>query len=191
MNLKTVLTRVKSTKLSQPDAYTCQSACVAMALNKPASEIPKIRSQLVQMPGGAGSPDNMAHLLSLGLGNRYSLDLDASLKEVQDWLLAGELLITHGWFSQSGHVIVLDGIQADPERMSVRYDVRDPYGEFMASTWRYGGKETSYDGFYSSWIIYAACVAGVNASSAAAIYRRGELDSRRGGMWVHRIRPEA
>jgi hypothetical protein len=189
MTFQRVLTRVKSTKLSQPDAYTCQSACVAMVLNKPASEIPKIRSQLVGMPGGAGSPDNMAHLLSLGLGDRYSLDLDASLKEVQDWLLAGELLITHGCFSNSGHVIVLDGIKADPDRMSVSFDVRDPYGEFNGTTWRYDGKETSYDGFYSAWMIYAACVAGQSRDDAARIYRRGELDSRRGGMWCHRIRP--
>ena len=39
-------------------------------------------------------------------------------------------------------------------------------------------------------LLYATCVAGVSVGNARTIYQRGQLDSRRGGMWVHRIRPQ-
>jgi hypothetical protein len=182
------LTKVKSTRLSQPDAVTCQSACLAMAFGYEAESIPRIRQQLLQ-GGDPGDPSNMADVARSIIGPRYSLDLDASLNDCKQWLTAGEFLITHGWFTGSGHVICLDGCQADAEKLSIKFDVRDPWGEFDARSWRYAGGADRYDGFYSAFLIYAACVAGQSRDDAARIYRRGELDSRHGGMWVHRIKP--
>jgi hypothetical protein len=181
-------TKVKASNLPQPNSYTCQSACIAMVCNSPGSEIPIIRSQLEQM-GDAGNPGNMGKILGQKLGSRYQLDLDSSLKDCQEWLKSGEILITHGWFTRSGHVIVLDGLEADTSNLSYRLSAKDPWGEFDFASFRYLPGINFYDGFYSSRGIYATCVKSVSLDSAISIYRRGELDSNLGGMWVHRIKP--
>lgn len=179
-------TKVKSLYLAQPDASTCQSACIAMVTSNP--DIAGIRAKLVSQ-GVAGDPYNMGRLLKAALGNRYNFEDDASLKEIREWLKNGEILITHGYFSASGHVIVLDGVAIDPDKLSYKLDVRDPYGEFDAKSWSYKGAATKYDGYYSSHLIYATCVAGQSVTDARRIYQRGELDSTRPGAWIHRVRP--
>lgn len=179
-------TKVKSLFLSQPDAVTCQSACIAMATNDP--DVLSVRNRLLNS-GEAGDPYNMGRVLSDRLGSLYEFDENASLSEICDWLKNGELLITHGWFTRSGHVIVLDGVQIDPTNLSYRLDVRDPWSEFDFRSWSYNNPSVQkFDGFYSSYGIYAACVVGQSASDSARIYRRGELDSQRKGAWVHRIK---
>lgn len=173
--------------IEQPDSQTCQSACLKMA-GVPL-DVMSIRQSLLSL-GDAGSPQNMGLVAKRYLGARYSFDEDASLKDCQKWLKDGEFLITHGWFTGSGHVIGLDGLELDEKSLSYRLNVKDPWGEFNASRWAYNLPGNSYDGFYSSWLIYAACVAGKSQLDAESIYRRGELDSSKGGMWVHRIKPD-
>jgi hypothetical protein len=185
---QTYLTKVKQITglLSQPDPYTCQSACVGMATNE--TNIYGIRQRLESL-GDPGSPQNMGVILRERLGDRYSFDDNACLSECRDWLKAGEFLITHGWFTGSGHVVAMDGVEVDPQTLSYKLNMRDPWSEFDAKSWAYPYPSDRFDGYYSSYIIYAACVVGQSVWDAAAAYRRGELDSMRKGAWVHRIRP--
>lgn len=176
------VTKIKALNLSQPDAITCQSACIGMAVGD--KNIQSIRAKL-RSYGDPGSPAVMEKVIT-AYGLPYKREENANLKDVYDWLKAGEFLITHGWFTNSGHVICLDGLRA---RSPVRYsiNVKDPWSEFNASTWRYDLNGKFYDGFYSDGLIYATCVAGVSSSSARQIYNKGNIDINRRGMWVHRF----
>lgn len=178
---------VRDGVVSQPNAYTCQSACVCMALGL--TDVMGMRDRLEAI-GDPGSPTTMGTVLYEELGDRYSFDDNASLSEIREWLRGGEFLITHGWFTGSGHVIALDGVAIDPATLSYKISVKDPWSEFDFTSWSYNQVGvSSYDGYYSPWGLYAAIVAGGSCNHAADIYRRGELDSARKGAWVHRIRP--
>jgi hypothetical protein len=182
---------VHATNLSQPNASVCQSTCIAMVLGLNQDDIMQIRHQLEGL-GEPGNPDVMASFLKPKLGSRYELHLDASLADCREWVKNGCFLITHGWFTNSGHVICLDtvDITADMKTMSYKFSVKDPWSEFSFQDWAYNNPSVSfYDGYYSAYGLYAACVAGRSASEAAEIYKRGELDSKRSGMWVHQIKP--
>ncbi|ATW62844.1 putative peptidoglycan-binding protein [Synechococcus phage S-CBWM1] len=179
-------TDVRALNLSQPDARTCQSACIGMAVGD--RDILGIRKKLDSL-GEAGNPAVMGRVIKQ-YGVNYTFDDNASLSEVRAWLRAGEFLITHGWFTRSGHVICLDGIQTDPGTLSYRFDVKDPWSEFDGPSWSYNNPSLKFfDGFYSSHIIYAACVASVSSDHAKYLYSKKDLDSTRKGMWVHRIKP--
>lgn len=178
-------TKVKALKLSQPDALTCQATCIAMAAGDP--DIRSVRQRLLNI-GAAGDPAVMARVIHQYSNLTYQYSGNASLDEAYKWLRAGELLITHGWFTASGHVIVLDGLMRDPRSGKYLINVADPWSEFHAATWRYPGNGVKfYDGFYSEECIYAACVAGQSVSDAKIIHRSGKLDRGLAAMWVHRI----
>jgi hypothetical protein len=172
--------------LSQPDARTCQSTCIAMATGQ--ADIMGIRAKL-EATGEPGDPYNMGRLLKAYYGDRYDFDDNACMSEIRDWLKAGEFLITHGWFTGSGHVICLDGVAIDPKTMSYKISVKDPWSEFSGRSWSYNNPSVhKFDGYYSSYLLYAAIVAGQSVWDAATIYRRGELDSMKKGAWIHRIK---
>lgn len=156
-----------------------------MAVGEP--DATRIRAKLVKA-GNPGNPYVMGLVIS-SYGVNYTFDDNASLSEAREWLKDGEFLITHGWFTRSGHVICLDGLEVDPSNLSYRFNVKDPWSEFNAKAWAYNLGSLFYDGYYSSRLVYATCVKSANVREAAAIYRRGELDSMRKGMWVHRIKP--
>jgi hypothetical protein len=173
--------------LSQPNAYTCQSTCIAMAAGR--TDIMQIRAELEAI-GEPGDPGVMGVLLKKEFGDRYIFDDNACLSEVREWLKAGEFLITHIWASDSGHVICLDGVTIDPKTLGYKFSVKDPYGEFDFSSWSYNSSTVdSFDGDYSSYGIYAAGVAGQSKSDSIAIYQKRELDSMRKGAWIHRVLP--
>jgi hypothetical protein len=182
------LTKVKAAlrMVPQPDSYTCQSACIAMALGT--TNVLEIRSQLEQL-GDPGDPACMKSLLQESLGDRYSFNDNASLTDAREALKQGAYCIVHGWFTASGHVIGLDGIEIDPKTLNCRFNVKDPWSEFDFQAWQFSPAATFYDGYYSSYGIYATCVASQSFGHAAQIYRRGELDSARSGMWLHTIMP--
>ncbi len=183
-------TRVKPTNISQPDAVTCQATCIAMALGLPSDQVMRIRAELVAI-GTAGSPGVMGKVLLKYLPpERYQFDFDASLHDCYEWLKAGEFLITHGWFTGSGHVICLDEVALDMTRMAMRFSVKDPWGEFDFPRWRYLPGATFFDGFYSAVGIFAACVAGQSPDHAFQQYRAKRINTKQGGMWVHRIKPK-
>ena len=175
------ITQIKALNISQPDALTCQAACIGMGVGS--RDVQKIRRELVGR-GQAGNPSVMAAVIR-NYGRPYTLDMNASLAKVYEWLKQGEFLITHGWFTGSGHVICLDGLKRSSDRYLL--DVKDPWSEFDAPSWSYNKSSTFYDGLYSDLCIYAACVAGVSVSSAKQVYQRGLVDVNRGGMWVHRF----
>ena len=178
-------TRVKALNLSQPDGYTCQSACIAMAVGD--KNILGIRRKLFATGKAAGDPLAMGQVIRAYKNVNYIYDSNASLEKVYGWLKQGELLITHGWFTNSGHVIVLDGLSQNPTSKAYSLDVKDPWSEFDGPSWSHKKPGNFFDGFYNETIIYAACVAGTSASSAAVIYKNQGLDRKRGGMWVHRF----
>jgi GH24 family phage-related lysozyme (muramidase) len=177
------VTEIKALNLSQPDASTCQAACIGMAVGD--RDVPGIRRKLLAK-GEAGNPDVMAAVIRQ-YGRPYQLDKNASLAKCYEWLKAGEFLITHGWFTNSGHVICLDGLKAASEPGRYVFDVKDPWSEFNVQTWRYDLSSKFFDGFYSDLLIYATCVASTSAGTAQATYSRGKVNASKGGMWVHRF----
>ncbi len=173
---------IKALNLSQPDAYTCQAACIGMAVGD--GNIAGIRQKLLAR-GAAGDPAVMGHIIR-SYGRPYRYEGNASLAQCFEWLKQGEFLITHGWFTGSGHVICLDGLRDDGSGCH-SIDVKDPWSEFNAPAWAYNTGSKFYDGFYSDLLIYATCVAGVSSTDAKRVYQAGKVDASRGGMWVHRF----
>ena len=179
-------TRVQALNLSQPDASTCQAACIAMAVGD--KNITGIRKKLLAL-GDAGNPFVMSKMILQNYSVNYIFEPDATLEKVCEWLKEGELLITHGWFTGSGHVIILDGLVQNPATKGYSFDVKDPWSEFDGASWSYNKTSKFFDGFYSEHVIYAACVAGASVSDAAAVYRSKQLNRQKGGMWIHRFQP--
>lgn len=179
-------TRVQALNLSQPDASTCQAACIAMAVGD--KNIMGIRKKLLAL-GDAGNPFVMSKMILQSYKVNYIFEPNATLEKVCGWLKEGELLITHGWFTGSGHVIILDGLVQNSATKAYSFDVKDPWSEFDGSAWKYNKSSKFYDGFYSANTIYAACVAGTSVNSAASIYKSRKIDMNKGGMWVHRFWP--
>ena len=177
------ITAIKTLNLSQPDAVTCQATCIGMAVAD--RNIQGIRQRL-QAIGAAGDPAVMGRVIR-SYGKPYRYEGNASLEQVYGWLQAGEFLITHGWFTRAGHVICLDGLRQRHGSSRFELNVKDPWGEFDAPTWRYQPGAQFFDGFYSELAIYCACVAGTSADDAARRYRAGVVDRKTGGMWVHRL----
>lgn len=172
--------------ISQPNAYTCQSACIEMAFGT--NDVMGTRAKLEAI-GEPGDPAVMGKLLRQRFGDRYIFDDNACLSEIRDWLKAGEFLITHGWFTASGHVICLDGVTIDQTTLGYKISVKDPWSEFDAPSWSYNKQVDRFDGDYSARLLYAAIVAGQSCQDASAIYRSGKMDSMHKGAWVHRILP--
>jgi len=177
------VTQIKALNLSQPDASTCQSACIGMAVGD--QDVAGIRRKLAAR-GTAGDTAVMAAVIR-EYGRPYKYEANASLAQCYEWLKAGEFLITHGWFTGSGHVICLDGLKINDETGRRYLDAKDPWSEFNVQTWRYDLSIKFFDGFYSDLLIYATCVAGTSVGDAQSIYRAGRVDVNRGGMWVHRF----
>lgn len=179
-------TRIKALNLSQPDSSTCQAACIAMAVGD--KNINSVRGKLV-VEGVAGDPAVMARVIRTYKNVNYVYDGNGSLNKVCEWLKNGELLITHGWFTGSGHVIILDGLVQNPATGEYSFDVKDPWSEFDGAAWKYNKSSKFFDGLYSEYVIYAACVAGASVRDAASLYKSKRLDRKQGGMWVHRFLP--
>ena len=180
-------TKVRALNLSQPDGSTCQSACIAMSIGS--KDINDIRSQLLKL-GDAGHPSNMGQILRRYKGKKYIYDESASINDMVRYLKNGEFLITHGWFTNSGHVIALDGVKATGMAgTGYAFNVKDPWSEFDGPSWSYNKPAVNFfDGFYSDHIIYASCVVGTSRSDAAHCYH-GKVQYDLGRAWVHRILP--
>jgi hypothetical protein len=150
-------------------------------------DIYDIRSQLLKL-GDAGHPSNMGQILRRYKGKKYIYDESASIGDMVRYLKDGEFLITHGWFTDSGHVIALDGVKATGViGAGYAFNVKDPWSEFDGPSWSYNKPAVNFfDGFYSDRIIYASCVVGTSRWDAARCYT-GKIQSDLGRAWVHRI----
>lgn len=168
--------------VAQPDGNTCQAACIAKAIGT--TDVWGVRNDLLQL-GVAGDPAVMGEYLRRYV-DHYEFTANGSLDDAAKWLDAeSRVIITHGWFTSSGHVISLVGT----ERIGMKdyFMVDDPWGEFMFADWRYGANWNGNDRSYSRYGLYAACIAGASVTDAYRIYKRGELDSTRKGGWFHLI----
>lgn len=170
--------------VEQPDALTCQSAAIARVIGT--TDVMSIRAELTQGGKVAGDPWNMGRFMEKHC-KEYRFLAAASLNDARNALEDGYHLITHGYFTHSGHVIGLSGVEPDPRTLSYRFNAEDPWYEFDFPSWTYT-QLTGDDVKYSSYGIYAACVASHNVASARQIYRRGELNSAMENMWLHIIK---
>ena len=167
--------------ISQPDANTCQATCIHAVMGGK-DTIKSIRSDLDEI-GIAGDPAVMVIYLSAHFGDRYELILNASINEMRSWIAEGDVLISHGWLTHAGHVIILDGITQHGFR------VMDPWEEFSAPQWAYSGAVAAFQGVYSDRLIYAAFVEGDSFDHACTVYHDGIIDRSNKNAWVHRIKP--
>lgn len=172
----------------QPDSQTCQAAACARVVGT--TDVQSVRGELLSIAhrrgSSAGDPAVMGEFLAEQC-RYYKFDVDSCLTDARKALQEGCDLITHGWFTGSGHVIGISAVQPDANSLSYRFVCEDPWAEFDFSSWTYSGKEGN-DVLYSAYGMYAACVVGQSPSHAHSVYNRGELNSATGGMWLHVIR---
>jgi hypothetical protein len=151
-----------------------------------------VRSDLLGIAAKRGSVAGDPYVMGEYLKPRvkeYKFDVSASLNDAKKALDDGYQLITAGYFTGSGHVISLVGYEPDPRTLGYRFIVDDPWSIFSFPDWAYLDLKQSGDNVrYSSYGIYASCVASQSKWEAARIYRNGELDSAKNGMWLHYIK---
>lgn len=82
-------------------------------------------------------PDALAKIVSV-YGCHDTFKTNATILEVKEWLIQGNPAVVHGYFTKSGHIIVIIGYN------SKGFLVNDPYGELM---WN---PSNSYYDIYSS-----------------------------------------
>jgi GH24 family phage-related lysozyme (muramidase) len=71
------------------------------------------------------SPYDLAQIVE-HYGHRDRFTEHATWQEVKNWLSKGRPCVVHGWFTQSGHIIVIRGFNEQG------FIVNDPYGEYWA-----------------------------------------------------------
>ncbi|MEO8892148.1 MAG: hypothetical protein ABI417_11540 [Coleofasciculaceae cyanobacterium] len=86
-------------------------------------------------------------------------------------------MITHGWFTVPGHVILLIGYEADPVTLSYCFIVHDPYAEYDFSNGAHDLSKSGESVRYSSYGIYATNVDSDSYDRAREIYKQKTLKS--------------
>ncbi len=121
-------------------------------------------------PGGAADAFN-SYARAAGLDAHAVSRPEASLAQMQNALRAGHPIIVNGYFTSSGHVLVVTGMTKDGN-----YIVNDPYGKWNGQT--YGSYDKNSDSASSSkgqGVIYnaaqfeAAAIAGFSNYSFVEI----------------------
>ena len=105
------------------------------------------------------SPDDLRKVL-IQYGYKDDFQPDAKWAEVKAWLDSGKPCITHGWFTQSGHIIVIVGYN------NRGWIVNDPYGE-----WHKDGYDTQ--------------TSGANLVYSYAMMR--DVCGPDGDLWIHYV----
>ncbi len=80
------------------------------------------------------SPHDLAALINNDYGKfgiRDDFKQDATHAQVKEHLNKGFPVIVHGWFTQSGHIIVIVGYDDKAYGGRGAYIVNDPYGEYF------------------------------------------------------------
>ena len=169
----------------QPDALTCQSAAISRVIGSQA--VRQVRADLLKI-GPPGAPWTMGEYLRPRVKD-YQYDGNASLDSAIEALKNGYHLITHGWFTSSGHVIGISGWDHD----SQRFTAEDPWFEFDFPGWTYYPWTYCGDDIpYSARGIWAACVAGQSVWHSHRIYldtpRLSAAQFAQRGMWLHMVK---
>ncbi len=94
------------------------------------------------------SPTDLAKLIQI-YGYKDDFQPDAKWGDVKKWLNAGKPCIVHGWFSRSGHIIVITGYNEKG------WIVNDPYGEWY--DWGYDTSVTGKGLTYSYGMMERIC----------------------------------
>lgn len=143
---------VKTPYLSQRDneehpSGTCNTTSIAMAMGKEGEPLLRKTGEQLEdyltrycLDNGLSrhSPGDL-EILAQRHGYRPRFNAYATWKQVKDWLDKGKICIVHGWFTGSGHIIVINGY--DDEKGC--WIVHDPWGE-----WYRSGYDTSVSGEY-------------------------------------------
>lgn len=177
----------KVTYVHQPNKLWCQSACIAMVLRQGVDKADDIREALEASGQQAGTPSVMGDYLRPRVSS-YKFLLTGSLNDATDALDDGAVIITHGWFTGPGHVICLIGYEPDPATQSYRFIVHDPWAEYNFPKGDHDDSKSGKAVHYSSYGIYATCVASSSHSHAMEIYTRRELLSSMKNAWLHIIK---
>jgi hypothetical protein len=174
--------------VSQPNNYTCQSACIAKVLGN--TDVAGIRADLETM-GTPGDPAVMGEYLKSRVQS-YEYRASGSLLDAKQALDDGCVVITHGYFTGSGHVVALVGYEPDPETQSYRFIVDDPWEEFSFPDAQYIPNSSGDNVRYSSYGLYAYCVASFSYEQASQLYAEKSLASSEvlseKGAWLHIIK---
>ena len=133
-----------------------------------------------------GSPDGIKRLLE-GLGLRDDLTLRGSLSDITRSLDSGEICILHGFWTNSGHILVIRGYNNNGD-----FFVNDPAGEWFHSGYR---KNSSFspdnkgeNKIYSRKLISATANA-FSLREALSFYDNwdsSKIEST-ATMWLHRV----
>jgi hypothetical protein len=177
------ISKTKTIYVPQPNNLLCQSACIAMVLRT--TDVDGIRADLVSQ-GQAGDPGVMGNYLEPRVKS-YKFLVDGSLNDAKKALDEGCAVITHGWFTDEGHVITLIGYEADPVTLSYRFIVHDPWAEYNFPKGDHDDSQSGEGVRYSSYGIYATCVASAGYDHARDLYREKRLKSNEQNAWLHII----
>ena len=171
----------------QPNDYTCQSACIAKVLGT--TDVDGIRADLAAI-GTPGDPAVMGKYLKSRVQS-YEYRESGCLLDAKQALDNGGVVITHGYFTD-GHVITLVGYEPDPETQSYRFIVDDPWAEFSFPEAQYISNSSGDNVRYSSYGLYAYCVASSSHEQAVQLYAEQSLASSEvlsePGAWLHIIK---
>jgi uncharacterized protein YvpB len=103
------------------------------------------------------SPHDLAQVVS-AYGGKDAFDSHATLDAVKGWLAAGNPIVTHGYFTSFGHIVVLVGYDDNG------FIVNDPYGEWYAESYDRndpnGNNEKGKSLNYSYHLIEDTCMTG-------------------------------
>ena len=175
--------------VQQPTPDLCQSACISMVLRT--TDVFGVRSELesIALKQGTdktGAPSVMGEYLESRV-KTYNFLIDGSLSDAKKALDEGCVVITHGWFTRIGHVILLLGYEPDMDTFSYRFMVNDPYAEYDFSSGEHDLSKSGEDVRYSSYGIYATCVESYDYKDARDTYSRKELNPTLQNAWLHII----
>jgi hypothetical protein len=132
---------------------TCAAMCLAYLGHPPVNQWgDQLEDELYQycLDNGLSrhSPVDLAKVIR-AYGYQDDFQPDAKWGQVKDWLAAGNPVIVHGWFTKSGHIIVIRGYN------DRGWIVNDPYGEWYE--WGYDSQRTGEGLTYSYGMMSRVC----------------------------------
>lgn len=173
---------------------TCGATSSAMCLNyfniPDPGPLPQyeddVKKRFDRMGIDHGSPEGIKRLLE-GLGLIDNLKLDAKLSDIIRALDAGEICILHGYWTGSGHILVIRGYSDNGD-----FFVNDPHGEWFYAGYRVNSRfhpdNKGENKLYSRRLIASAANA-FSLRQALEFYDTWTSDEIESAamMWLHRI----
>ncbi len=138
----------------------CNVTCIAMGLGyfdlaKDGAE--QLEDRLyAEMEASGKSRHSPYHLqqLAIDYGMADNFAVFATMAEIKQWVEGGRPCVVHGWFTGSGHIVMIIGFDADG------FVVHDPWGEWASDGYRRNDAANPQRGryiHYSYGMIDAKC----------------------------------